>query len=86
MMTNNYSGKTLNITATGDLKQKVEKGAKVHIEVKYGLIRILSTDIDLCEQAGQVDLECPVDKGELKLFKSVNLPKEIPPVSSAVCH
>jgi hypothetical protein len=34
---------------------------------------------DLCEDVKNLELECPLKKGELKLAKSVDLPKEIPP-------
>jgi hypothetical protein len=51
----------------------------VHLQVKYGLIRILNQEVDLCEQADKVDLECPLKKGEMVLTKTVQLPKEIPP-------
>lgn len=52
----------------------------VHIEVKYGLIKILQQNIDLCEQASAVDLKCPIEKGKLDLTKEVALPAQIPPV------
>lgn len=52
--------------------------------VKYGLIRLISTKADLCEQIGNVDLECPVEAGDLEITKSVDLPAEIPPVSDVV--
>lgn len=75
-------GKTLSISAKGNLTEKVEEGAKVHLQVKYGLITLINQEADLCEQVGQVDLKCPLDKGELKLTKDVELPNEIPPVRS----
>lgn len=75
------SGAELVITASGIVHEKIEEGAYVNIEVKYGLIRLLKTQADLCEQVKNVDLECPIEKGTLTLTKSVDLPKEIPPVS-----
>jgi len=73
------AGKTLSISAKGNLTEKIEDGAKVHLQVKYGLITLINQEADLCEQVGQVDLECPLDKGELTLTKDVELPREIPP-------
>ena len=61
------------------MKEEIEDGAKIHLSVKYGLITIVRMTRDLCEDAPNIDLECPVKKGELKLTKSVDLPKEIPP-------
>lgn len=75
-----YSGTTLSISAEGYLNEDIEDGAKVHITVKYGVITLINQETDLCEQTKNVDLECPLEKGELKLTKDVDLPKEIPPV------
>ncbi|KAF2489337.1 hypothetical protein BU16DRAFT_531660 [Lophium mytilinum] len=72
-------GKTLTIKAKGTLNEAIEDGAKVHLQVKYGLITLINQEADLCEQVKQVDLECPLDKGKLVLSKDVDLPREIPP-------
>lgn len=77
--TQTHSGTKLSITAKGDLAQNVEEGAKVHLQVKYGLITIIKQEADLCDQVKNVDLECPIKKGETALTKEVELPKEIPP-------
>ncbi|KAF3062479.1 Phosphatidylglycerol/phosphatidylinositol transfer protein [Daldinia childiae] len=73
------SGAELVIRATGTVFERIEKGAYVDIVVKYGLIRLLATRADLCEQIGNVDLECPIEKGVLSITKSVDIPKEVPP-------
>ncbi|KAF2098567.1 hypothetical protein NA57DRAFT_75807 [Rhizodiscina lignyota] len=73
------AGQKLQITATGDLKEKIEEGAKIHLQVKYGLITLIKQDADLCDQASNINLECPIDEGKLTLSKDVNLPNEIPP-------
>ncbi|KAF2278600.1 uncharacterized protein EI97DRAFT_372478 [Westerdykella ornata] len=72
-------GKTLSIKASGDFKEKVEEGAKVHVQVKYGLITLINQESDLCDAISNVDLNCPLDKGEMSLTKDVNLPQQIPP-------
>ena len=54
------------------------------VEVKYGYIKLLHKTLDLCENAGQVDLECPVKSGEMTLTKEIGLPKQIPPVSALI--
>ena len=58
------------------------KGACVKLEIKYGYIRLLQKELDLCENAGQVNLECTIEPGVFNLTKEVTLPKVIPPVSS----
>ncbi|KAM0718857.1 hypothetical protein Q7P37_005929 [Cladosporium fusiforme] len=73
------AGTTLSITAKGDLAEDVEEGAKVHLQVKYGLITIIKQEADLCNTVKEVDLECPIKKGETALTKKVELPKQIPP-------
>lgn len=62
------------------MKEDVGEGAYVQLQVKYGLIRIVTTKADLCEQVSNVDLECPIKKGVTTITKEVELPKEIPPV------
>ena len=61
--------------------QDVEAGAYVILTVKYGLIKLVNQKADLCEQVGNVDLECPIKKGKTTITKDVELPNEIPPVS-----
>jgi hypothetical protein len=74
------SGKALEIIASGEVKKTITSGAYVKLVVKYGLIQLLSTTADLCEQLGNVDLSCPLEPGNLTLTKSVDLPSAIPPV------
>lgn len=33
----------------------------------------------MCETVKNIDLECPLKKGDLKLSKGVELPRQIPP-------
>lgn len=79
VLTNASSGQVLSITARGDLSEDVEDGAKVNLQVKYGLITIIKQTADLCNTVKNVDLECPIKKGETALTKDVELPKQIPP-------
>lgn len=72
-------GKTLTIKAEGNFTEKVEEGAYLVLVVKYGLIRLINQQADLCEQMkSAVDEECPLT-GEKTITKDVDLPKEIPP-------
>ncbi len=66
--------------ASGKLLEDIGEGAYVQLQVKYGLIRLVSTKADLCEQVGNVDLKCPIEKGDVTITKDVDLPREIPPV------
>lgn len=73
------AGSELLIQATGTVFEDIEDGAYVNLQVKYGLIRLINTQADLCEQIKNVELECPIKKGVITVTKSVALPKEIPP-------
>ncbi|PGH35937.1 hypothetical protein GX50_01262 [[Emmonsia] crescens] len=72
-------GQTLTITASGTFSKQVDEGSKVQIQVKYGLIRLINQEADLCEEITNVDLKCPLEKGRMSFSKQVDLPKEIPP-------
>lgn len=76
-----YSGQTLTIKASGTVTEEVKEGAYALLEVKYGLITLIRQTVDLCEQIQNVDLKCPLKKGEMTLTKQVDLPSQIPPVS-----
>lgn len=73
------AGTTLVIEASGTVKDTILDGAYVNLEVKYGYIRLINTQADLCKEIKNVDLECPIEKGKLSIVKSIDLPKEIPP-------
>lgn len=73
------SGQTLVIEAQGTFKEDIAEGAYVVLQVKYGLIKLLSTKADLCEQIGEVDMKCPIKAGQLQITKDVDLPAQIPP-------
>lgn len=72
-------GQTLTIEAKGTFHETVENGAKVLLQVKYGLIRLINQETDLCDQISNVDLECPLEKGNMTLRKELDLPVQIPP-------
>ena len=70
----------LAIAANGTLAKDIQEGAKVHLQVKYGLIRLINQEVELCDYADQVGLSCPLEKGDQKITKAVDLPQQIPPV------
>jgi len=73
------AGKSLVIEARGIVKETIEKGAYVNLQVKYGYIRLVNIKADLCEQINNVNIECPIEEGILTITKAIDLPKEIPP-------
>ncbi|KAL9612272.1 MAG: hypothetical protein Q9167_003140 [Letrouitia subvulpina] len=72
-------GQTLTIKAKGNFTEEVEKDAYINLSVKYGLITLVNTQADLCDQMAAVDEQCPL-LGVKEFTKEVSLPKEIPPV------
>lgn len=72
-------GANLTVNAIGKVSKTIEEGAYVDVEVKYGYIKLISQTYDLCEQVGEVDLKCPLEAGEYKLTKTVEIPNEVPP-------
>jgi hypothetical protein len=71
-------GANLSITASGTFSKDVEAGAKVFIQVKYGLITLIKQEADLCDQIGNIDLSCPLKKGPMEFTKSVQIPAQVP--------
>ncbi|ETS82772.1 Phosphatidylglycerol/phosphatidylinositol transfer protein [Pestalotiopsis fici W106-1] len=73
------AGAELKIRAAGTVFEDIEEGAYINLVVKYGLIRLINTKADLCEQTEKADLKCPIKKGILSVEKAVDIPKEVPP-------
>ncbi|ODV60622.1 ML domain-containing protein [Ascoidea rubescens DSM 1968] len=73
------AGSNLTIEATGFLKEDITDGAYVAVEVRYGYVKLVNQEFDLCEQIENVDMSCPITKGPRTIKKVVELPKEIPP-------
>jgi hypothetical protein len=71
----------LTIEAVGTLLKTIDEKAYVRLQVKYGLIRLVNTQADLCDQTENVDLKCPIEKGKTTFKKDVAIPNEVPPVS-----
>lgn len=71
-------GQVLTIEAVGEALVDIEDGAYVVLQVKYGLIRIVNTKANFCEQVKNIDKECPIKKGEVIVRKDVEIPNEIP--------
>lgn len=61
------------------MNKEIGEGAYVQVWVKYGLIKLISETLDLCEHVKEVDLECPIKEGRLILQKSVDIPSQVPP-------
>ena len=68
----------MTISANGTLSKDIEEGAKVFLNVKYGLVTLIRQEADLCDQVGNVNLSCPLKKGDLTLRRKVAILKEVP--------
>jgi ML domain len=76
------AGHNLTVEGEGRLKTRIEEGSYAQFEVKYGFIKLLTGTADLCEKAAEVNLTCPIEKGDVSIYKMVELPSQIPPVST----
>lgn len=72
-------GANLTFVATGYLDVDIVDGAYVDVDVRYGFIRLIHQTYDLCSEAKNIDLTCPIKKGEQVLTKLVEIPAEVPP-------
>ncbi|CDK28889.1 unnamed protein product [Kuraishia capsulata CBS 1993] len=72
-------GANLTISGTGFLKETVDDGAYVDVDVSYGYIKLLHQTFDLCEEVSEVDLKCPVKAGAYEITKEVEIPAQVPP-------
>ncbi|CAL1695450.1 unnamed protein product [Somion occarium] len=71
-------GEDLTVTVKGVASERVEEGAYADVAVKVGRIKILQKEVDLCEEAANTSVQCPVEEGEYTVTHTVTLPKEIP--------
>ncbi|ODV98224.1 hypothetical protein PACTADRAFT_36815 [Pachysolen tannophilus NRRL Y-2460] len=69
----------LTISALGVLDKTIEDGAYVEVDVRYGYIKLLHQIFDICEEIQQVNMTCPIEKGEHDITKEVEIPNEVPP-------
>ena len=73
-------GQPMKITAEGLLDDDIVEGTKVHVLAKMGVVKLLDKVFDFCQEVIQhVDMQCPVNKGLIKLEKVVDIPSEVPP-------
>lgn len=72
-------GQNLTFVASGFLKEDIVEGAYVDVDVRYGFIRLIHQTFDLCEEVQNVDMECPINKGQQLISKLVEIPNEVPP-------
>ena len=56
--------------------------AYISVDVRYGYVNCCRKQVDLCENAGEINLSCPVQQGGISVMKEFDLPKAIPPVST----
>jgi hypothetical protein len=73
-------GQDLTVTVKAHVTERIEEGATADVVVKLGLIKLLSKQFDLCEEARKADatVQCPIEPGEYEVVQTVALPKEIP--------
>ncbi|KAN0064023.1 hypothetical protein ACQY0O_003629 [Thecaphora frezii] len=79
-------GQNLTIHAKGSTSIDIRDGSRADVVVKLGLIKLLSREFDICEEAraNNAELQCPLTPGDYELSHTVFLPREIPPAKFRV--
>ncbi|KAK4521513.1 Rab-GAP TBC domain-containing protein [Mucor velutinosus] len=76
------AGSELTIEASGTVKETVREGAAATVVVKLGVVQLLRKTFDICDELEKhkddVELQCPIEKGDLTVTQKITLPKEIP--------
>ncbi|KAJ3009901.1 Phosphatidylglycerol/phosphatidylinositol transfer protein [Thoreauomyces humboldtii] len=72
-------GEELVVDVKGTLDETVAAGAYADVTVKLGLIKLLDTRLNLCDEITKIDRECPIEKGPVDINTTVKIPGELPP-------
>ncbi|KAJ1661143.1 Phosphatidylglycerol/phosphatidylinositol transfer protein [Dispira simplex] len=71
-------GNQLVIKGSGTVHQTIHEGSIVKITVKYGFIKLLTKQYQLCDLVKEINQTCPIQPGQLSFTKEVDIPGEIP--------
>lgn len=71
-------GKDLEYTIRGQLAAPLAEGAYVDVQVRLGLVKLLTRRLDLCEELRRLGVKTPMPAGDFELVRKVALPREIP--------
>ncbi|KAF8194787.1 hypothetical protein K438DRAFT_1587656 [Mycena galopus ATCC 62051] len=66
----------LALTWKGEALQTIKRGAYAKIVIKYGLIQLLSTTADMCEQDG---ITCPFETGDFEITQTTSYTEKTSP-------
>lgn len=70
-------GKSLTVDANITLSEEVTKG-DIKLTIKYGIIPIISMDLQLCDEVKAIGLQCPLEPKTYDGKLSVDIPSAIP--------
>ncbi|CAG9945329.1 unnamed protein product [Clonostachys rosea f. rosea IK726] len=73
------AGRQVSVKATLDVEQTITDGSYVKVVIKYGLIQLISTTADLCEQVSNAGIKCPIEAGKHQISFQADMPAVIPP-------
>ncbi|KAI8380711.1 ML domain-containing protein [Blakeslea trispora] len=70
------------IKASGTLYESITSGSVADVKVKMGVVQLLHKRFDICKELDKnkddVEIQCPINSGDLTVTQKVTLPKEIP--------
>jgi hypothetical protein len=72
-------GQKLRVLVAGHLREQLNKGAHVLVNIKYGWIRLPNQDLDICDILPSAGLHCPVKAGsDIAADVEIDIPGSIP--------
>ncbi|RUS20379.1 MD-2-related lipid-recognition domain-containing protein [Endogone sp. FLAS-F59071] len=77
-------GQNLTVIATGTLTQAIINGSTINVNVTLdSFLPVLSNTWDLCSEAAQEKITCPMPSGAVNLTTTLAVPSDIPSGSYA---
>lgn len=71
----------MTIEASGYVKETVEIGSEANVVVKLGVVQLLRKNFDICDELDKnkddVELQCPIEKGDLTVSICVFCTKDM---------
>jgi len=74
------TGHELEVHVSGYLEETISQGSYALVQVKIGLIKLIDTKFDVCEELPKINMTCPIQPGEQDILRVADIPSQIPKV------
>lgn len=74
-------GVDIKLILNGILNENILDGSEIYLNVRYRTIKLLTKKMNLCrelENAKNIDIKCPITRGDKKLEYKFTIPEEVP--------